>query len=103
MYGAGFGPEGLDSCTPASGTDPSFVYRIDMRTKAIDQVIPVGAVPKYVAVTPDDKTVLVTNWCSWDLSVIDVATHRVTSHRSRWTAIRAGSRSPRTAPRRTSP
>jgi YVTN family beta-propeller protein len=79
MYGAGFGPEGLDSCTPASGTDPSFVYRIDMRTKAIDQVIPVGAVPKYVAVTPDDRTVLVTNWCSWDLSVIDVATHRVTS------------------------
>lgn len=77
MYGKNFGPEGLDSCTPASGTDKSFVYRIDMRTKAIDQVIPVGAVPKYVAVTPDDRTVLVTNWCSWDLSIIDVATHRV--------------------------
>ena len=78
MYGTGFGPEGLDSCTPASGTDTSFVYRIDLRTKQIDQVIPVGAVPKYVAVTPDDKTVLVTNWCTWDLSIIDVATHRVT-------------------------
>ena len=70
---------------------------------AIDQVIPVGAVPKYVAVTPDDKTVLVTNWCSWDLSVIDVATPPGDLTPCRWTAIRAGSRSPRTAPRRTSP
>ena len=79
MYGAGFGPEGLDSCTPSDGTDTSFVYRVDTRTKRIDQVIPVGAVPKYVAVTPDDRTVLVTNWCTWDLSIIDVATHRVTA------------------------
>ena len=30
-----------------------------------------GAVPKYVAVTPDGRRVSVTNWCSADLSVID--------------------------------
>jgi YVTN family beta-propeller protein len=76
MYGAGFGPEGADSCSPASGYDNSFVYRIDTETLAIDQAIQVGAVPKYVAVTPDDATVLVTNWCTFDMSVIDVAAKR---------------------------
>jgi len=77
MYGKSFGPEGLDTCSPASALDKSFLYRIDTRTLKIDQVIPVGAVPKYVAVTPDDSTVLVTNWCSWTVSVIDVKTARL--------------------------
>ena len=74
MYGAGFGPEGSDSCTASQHFDDSFVYRIDVKTMAIDQVIPVGAVPKYVAVTPDAKTVLVTDWCSYDMTVIDAKT-----------------------------
>jgi YVTN family beta-propeller protein len=77
MYGKGFGPEGLDSCSPASAPDKSFLYRIDTTTLKIDQVIPVGAVPKYVAVTPDDTTVLVTNWCSWTLSVVDTRSARL--------------------------
>jgi YVTN family beta-propeller protein len=72
MYGAGFGPEGSDECTPASGTDRSFVYRIDMKTLKIDRAYRVGAVPKVVAVTPDHRYVLVSNWCTWDLSVISV-------------------------------
>ena len=76
MYGTGFGPEGADSCTPSDGYSNSFVYRIDTETMQIDQVIEVGAVPKYVAVTPDDSTVLVTNWCTYDLSVIDAAAQR---------------------------
>ena len=33
-------------------------------------------VPKYVAVTPDNRYILVTNWCSFDLSVIDRATFK---------------------------
>jgi YVTN family beta-propeller protein len=73
MYGTGFGPEGTDSCTPDSGYDDSFLYRIDTTTMAVDQVIGVGAVPKYVAVAPDDRTILVTNWCTWDLSIVDAA------------------------------
>ncbi len=80
MYGAGFGPEGKDSCglTRAGKptTDTSFLYRVDVATHRIDQVIPVGAVPKYVAVTPDGATVLVTNWCGADMSVVDAATGR---------------------------
>jgi YVTN family beta-propeller protein len=76
MYGPGFGHEGSDTCSPSSGVDPSFVYRIDVASHTIDQVIPVGSVPKYVATTPDGRYVLVTNWCTYDLSVIDVAAGR---------------------------
>lgn len=70
MYGAGFGREGSDTCSPSSGYDRSFVYRIDMEKLRIDRAYKVGAVPKVVAVTPDDRYVLVTNWCTYDLSVI---------------------------------
>jgi YVTN family beta-propeller protein len=81
MYGAGQGPEGSDTCTPesarATGDTPSYVYRVNTSTLAIDQVIQVGLVPKFLQVTPDDRYVLVANWCSWDLSVIDVATAKV--------------------------
>jgi len=73
MYGPGFGRQGSDSCSPASGHDDSFVYRIDTSTLEIDKAIEVGSVPKFVAVTPDDRFVLVSNWCSYSLSVISVA------------------------------
>jgi YVTN family beta-propeller protein len=79
MYGKGYGPEGLDTCTKGDGTSPSTVYRIDTRTFAIDKVVAVGSVPKYVAVTPNGRTVLVTNWCSWDLSLVDASTGRETA------------------------
>ena len=73
MYGEGFGPEGLDSCSAGDGTDTSYVYRLDVDTKKIDQVIHVGAVPKFMALTPDQRYLLVSNWCSWSLSVVDTA------------------------------
>ena len=74
MYGSGFGPEGKDTCTPASGTDRSFTYRVNLESMRIDHVYRVGSVPKVVAVTPDGGRVLVTNWCSWDMNVINAAT-----------------------------
>ena len=81
MYGVGQGPEGSDTCTPesaqAAGDTPSYVYRVDTATLAIDQVIQVGLVPKFLQVTPDGRYVLVANWCSWNLSVIDVAQAKV--------------------------
>jgi YVTN family beta-propeller protein len=70
MYGPGFGAEGSDTCSPSSGYHRSFVYRIDMQTLKVDRAYKVGSVPKVVAVTPDDRYVLVTNWCSYDLSVV---------------------------------
>jgi len=71
MYGSGFGPEGSDTCRGPGGLSRSYVYRVNLATLAIDGVGEVGMVPKYVAVTPDDKYVLVSNWCSYDLSVLD--------------------------------
>jgi YVTN family beta-propeller protein len=76
MYGPGFGPEGNDGCLVSDHTDESFLYRVDTKTLAVDQVIQVGPVPKYVALTPDGRYALVSNWCSDDVSVVDVATKR---------------------------
>ncbi|MDY6785842.1 MAG: YncE family protein [Cyanobacteriota bacterium] len=72
MYGSGFGNPGSDRCSPQAQHDPSFLYRINTDTLNIEEAIKVGSVPKYVAATPDNRFVLATNWCSWDLSVVDV-------------------------------
>lgn len=74
MYGKGYRRPGNDRCARGRWDD-SFVYRIDIATLEIDAVIPVGAVPKFMAVTPDGTRLLVSNWCSYDISVIDLGTH----------------------------
>ncbi len=66
-----FAHPGCDACLSKTKYDNSFVYKINTTTYEIEQVVQVGAVPKYVAVTPDNSRVLVTNWSSGDLSVID--------------------------------
>jgi YVTN family beta-propeller protein len=76
MYGKGFNREGHDTCSPASKYDSSFLYRINLGSYEIDAVYPVGTVPKVVEVTPDNKYLLVSNWCSYDLNVISVATQK---------------------------
>lgn len=72
MYGAGFTKEGHDICSPASNYDKSYLSRINLESYEIDAVYPVGAVPKVVKVTPDNKYILVSNWCSYTVSVISV-------------------------------
>ena len=72
MYGKGFNKEGHDTCSPASGFDTSFLSRINLESKKIDAVYPVGSVPKVVKVTPDNKYILVSNWCSYTVTVISV-------------------------------
>ncbi len=76
MYGPGYKKEGHDTCSPASGFDTSFVYRINRSNYEIDAVYPVGSVPKVVEVTPDNKYLLVTNWCSYTLTVISIETQK---------------------------
>jgi len=71
MYGKGYNHEGHDTCSPASHYDTSFLYRIDLSNYEIDAVYPVGSVPKVVEVTPDNKYILVSNWCSYDLKVCE--------------------------------
>ncbi len=76
MYGDGFYHEGSDVCSPASGVDDSYVYRVALDGLRIDRVIKVGAVPKFLAVTPDGRSLLVSNWCSYTLSVVDLRKNR---------------------------
>ena len=75
MYGGGWNPITDDSCQ-GRDWDPSYVYRISTTSFAIDQVIEVGAVPKFLAVSPDNKFVVVSNFCSQDVSIIDIASGR---------------------------
>ena len=75
MYGPGYDPRaGGDVCEKDRGEE-SFVYRIDTETLVIDRLYRAGPVPKYMAVTPDDGLLLVSNWCGFDVSVIDLRTH----------------------------
>jgi YVTN family beta-propeller protein len=74
IAGSGFTHPGDDTCEPGDVIDHSFVYRIDLHSYQVDQVIAVGETPKYLALTPDGTRLLVSNWCSFDLSIIDTAT-----------------------------
>ena len=75
MYGPGYDPQaGSDRCGRDQGQD-SFVYRIDTAALEIDRVYPVGPVPKHLAVTPDNRLLVVSNWCGFDVTVIDLVTH----------------------------
>lgn len=76
MYGRGFNNPGSDNCAGTGHHDPSFLYKIEAQTGRIIAIARVGSVPKYVAVTPDSRYVLVTNWCSYDMSVVDAASCR---------------------------
>jgi YVTN family beta-propeller protein len=79
MYGKGFNKEGHDTCSPASGFDTSFLSRINLESKKIDAVYPVGSVPKVVKVTPDNRYILVSNWCSYTVTIISVETGKTVS------------------------
>lgn len=89
MYGDGFLPEGKDACVDESGISNSYLYKVDTKSLKITDVVEVGAVPKYVAVTHDGSKVLVTNWCSMDMSVVDAKTGKVTD------TIEVGGKHPR--------
>lgn len=77
MFGSGFRRPGSDDCSPSDRIDRSFIYRIGLNNLKINRVIMVGSVPKVVAISPDNHYVLVSNWCSYTLSVIAVATSKV--------------------------
>ncbi len=72
MYGTGFNGDEVDDCSPASKYPSSFLSRVNLATKKIDAMYAVGSVPKVVKVTPDNKYLLVANWCSYTLTVISV-------------------------------
>lgn len=75
MSGDGFNNPGCDACN-GKGYDPGFIYKINTQTFQIEKVIKVGAVPKYLAITPDEKKMVVSNWSSGDVSIVDLATEK---------------------------
>ena len=72
MYGPGYTPVADDDCDRGDWDD-SFVYRIDTTTFEIEAAIPTGAVPKFLAVSPDGRRLVVSNWCGFDVSIVDTA------------------------------
>jgi YVTN family beta-propeller protein len=73
MYGDGYDPVADDNCDRGDWDD-SFVYKIEVATLEIVAVVPTGAVPKFLDVSPDGSTLVVSNWCGFDVSFIDTAT-----------------------------
>jgi len=77
MYGDSTTNPGCDGCATSSNYDKSFVYKIATDSLRIEQIVEVGAVPKYLQVTPDNRYVLVSNWSSGDVSIISTASNTV--------------------------
>ncbi len=73
MFGDGWNPVADDDCDRGDWDD-SYVYKIDTTTFEIVDVIATGAVPKYLAVSPDGSRLVVSNWCGFDVSIIDTTT-----------------------------
>jgi YVTN family beta-propeller protein len=73
MYGGGLSTAASDGCNQGDWPD-SFVYRIDTETLKIDQLVRVGPVPKFLAVSPDDRYLVVANWCGFDVSIVEIST-----------------------------
>jgi YVTN family beta-propeller protein len=73
IFGDGFSEVADDGCNRGDWED-SFVYKIDVEALEIVAVVPTGAVPKFLDVSPDGSTLVVSNWCGFDVSFIDTAT-----------------------------
>ena len=71
IYDVGTKPD--DNCTAGSAIAPSLVYRYSVEEKDWDAAYRVGRVPKYVALSPDESRLLVTNWCDSNMTVLDTA------------------------------
>lgn len=62
---------------PNTAPDPGKVIELDAEAGTVVNTIPVGANPKFLAVTPDGKTVLVPNHGSDSVTVIDALNAKV--------------------------
>lgn len=71
MEGDGYSNPGCDGCH-GSDLDGSFVYRINTSSLRVEAAYPTGSVPKFLALTPDERHLLVSNWSSGDVSIIDL-------------------------------
>ncbi len=75
MYGEGYDKPGCDACI-GSGYDKSILYKINTETYKIEAVVEVGSVPKFIALSPDERFLAVSNWTSATVSIINPNTHK---------------------------
>ncbi|MBI5501107.1 MAG: beta-propeller fold lactonase family protein [Deltaproteobacteria bacterium] len=59
-----------------SGKRRNVLWIVDVETLAVTAEIPVGECPKTVALSPDEAWVYTANYCSHDVSVVDLAALR---------------------------
>lgn len=76
MYGKGFNRLADDECKPDGGFDSSFVFKVNTNTFKIENAIQVGCVPKFLQVYKD-SLLLVSNWCSGNVSVVSLKNEKV--------------------------
>lgn len=58
-------------CDPLSEADTSQIYRIHIPSLTVETAISAGSIVKDIAVSPNQKFILASNWCSGDLSIIN--------------------------------
>lgn len=75
MEGEHFTRPGCDECS-GKDYDKSFIYKINTSTLQIESIIESGSVPKFLAVSPNDKYLLVSNWSSANVSLIDLQSEK---------------------------
>lgn len=75
MQGDGFEHPGCDTCY-GKEYDISYIYKINTESLEIENIIPAGSVPKYLAISPDGKKMLVSNWSSGDVTLFDLSTEK---------------------------
>ncbi|GAB3845526.1 beta-propeller fold lactonase family protein [Nesterenkonia populi] len=73
-----YGADAYDDCRNGDAVEPTALFRYSVEEGDWDDFIEVGRVPKYLAVTPDASTLLVSNWCDHDLSVVDAESGETT-------------------------
>jgi YVTN family beta-propeller protein len=71
ILGKGFPGNVTDECELDQKV-PSYVYEIDVPRMFVTRAIQVGSTPKFLALTPDERTLVVANWCDASVSVVDL-------------------------------
>lgn len=74
MSGNGYYRPAMDTCKTGASCERSFLYKIDVASRTIIAVAEVGCVPKFLAITPDASKIIVSNWCSGMISILDANT-----------------------------
>jgi len=72
---AGEKPIPINDCRPEQKQPNGFLYHL-RRGSRVDGVVQVGTAPRAIATTPDGRYVLASNWCSWDVSIVNAQTRK---------------------------